>query len=418
MDARKQFTYTGPYTPAPVQLLNAAARLLKPISENLLSMELRDLLESACHQTGLSDWGDQRFKEALAILLKSVGSEGNLTFFGRFTFRQFLLQNLRNRLRIIEAVKRFPDIGRQKIQRPIFITGWYRTGTTRLHNLLAKHSSLRAPLFWELRHPCPAVDPRPVDPKKLIRNVRLTSRIHAYLSQGFGETHAMPAEKPEECLHLFENAFCGTTGFFITEAKTFAWWLLQQNVDHAYEFYKLQLQLLNWLRPGKQWVLKWPYHLWHLDALLKTFPDATVIQLHRDPGKAIGSVCSLAALARSSFCEMIDNAALGRFWLAYSDAGLQRGLAVREKINADQIIDIRYQDLMADPGKVISRIHRKAVLDSDISQLNSLEAELKMRYPKKRMHHHYALSQFEIDPDEVRERFAGYIENYDLASKR
>ena len=136
MLSNKQPTYTGPCAPAPIRLLNTVARRLKPSSDRLIPLELQGLFESACHKTGLSDWGDQRFKEALRVLVDSVGREGKLTFFGRFTLRQFLIENLCNRLRIIETVKRFPEIGQQKILRPIFITGWYRTGTTYLHNLL------------------------------------------------------------------------------------------------------------------------------------------------------------------------------------------------------------------------------------------------------------------------------------------
>ena len=414
MFSNKQPTYTGPHVPAPVGLLNALARRSKPISDRLIPLKLNDLLDFACRKTGLRDWGDQRFKDALHVLLDSVGREGKLTFFGRFALRQFLLDNLCSRLRIIETVKRFPEIGHQKIQRPIFITGWYRTGSTYLHNLLASHPHLRAPLLWELRHPCPAVDPRKVDSQKIIRKVRRTNRIHRYLSPAFGVAHAMPAEKPEECLHLFENAFCGTTGFFITEAKTYAWWLLQQDVQHGYEFYKMQLQLLNWQRSGQRWVLKWPYHLWHLDTLLKTFPDATIIQLHRNPGEAIGSVCSLAAIARSSFCANIDDAALGQFWLDYNEAGLQRGFRARQKAGADQIVDIRYPDLMADPLAEINRILKAVDLDSDPIWLSSMRDKLKRQPKKKLSRHRYTPSQFGLNPDKIQERFTAYMADYDL----
>jgi hypothetical protein len=270
--------------------------------------------------------------------------------------------------------------------------------------------------LWELRHPCPDVDPRKVDSQKIIRKVRRTGRIHRYLSPGFSVAHAMSAEKPEECLHLFENAFCGTTGFFITEAKTYAWWLLHQDVQHGYEFYKMQLQLLNWQRPGQQWVLKWPYHLWHLGTLLKTFPDATIIHLHREPGEAIGSVCSLAAIARSSFCTSIDDAALGQFWLDYNEAGLQRGFAAREKADADQIVDVRYPDLRADPLAEINRILKAVDLDSDTVWLNSLRANLKTQPMKKQISHRYVPSQFGLDSGKMRERFADYMADYDLAS--
>jgi hypothetical protein len=136
------------------------------------------------------------------------------------------------------------------------------------------------------------------------------------------------------------------------------------------------------------------------------------------PGhQAIGSVCSLAALARSSFCASIDNAALGQFWLDYNETGLQRGFTAREKAGADQILDIRYPDLMADPLAEISRILKTLDLDSDIVWFDSLRANLKPQPMKKQISHRYALSQFGLDPGKMRERFTAYIADYELASK-
>ena len=224
MNSKNYLTYKGVFTPFPIRLLNAIARKSGPISAKPVSLEIRNLLETACGKTHLEDWGHQSAREALEVLLESVHREGKLTYFGRFALRQFLIAKLCNRLRIIEALKRFPEITRQKIDRPVFITGWYRCGTTYLHNLLATHPELRAPLYWELMHPCPAVDPREVNSQELIHKTNLANRIHRYLAPGFNAAHAMPAEKPEECLHLFENAAMGTTAFFITEAKSIAWW--------------------------------------------------------------------------------------------------------------------------------------------------------------------------------------------------
>lgn len=336
MPPENQITVDTPSARLPIRLVNSLARKTKPVFDWLAPLQSEDLLEAAVSQTGLQDWGDPRFEDSLAALLESINQEGRLTFFGRFAFSQFLVGNLGSRPRTIEVLKRFPEIQQQTIQKPIFITGWYRSGTTHLHNLLALHPNLRAPLFWELRHPCPTLNPKTADPGRQIRKVRLAGKIHGYLAPGFSAIHALEAERPEECLHLFDKVCAGTTAFFITEAKSFAGWLLDNGIQHGYDFFKLQVQLLNWLRPGRQWVLKWPYHLWHLEALLQTFPDATVIHLHRNPGQSIPSVCSLAVAARAPFCERIDAVGLGEFWLNYCEAGLKRGLKGRQKANADQ----------------------------------------------------------------------------------
>jgi len=416
MKPRKQSTIAGAYAPLPIRLVNSIARKAKPVFNRLVPLKSETLQAAAVRQTGLQDWGDPWIKEALAALLDSVNRQGKLTFFGRFAFSQFLIGNLGSRLRMIEVLKRFPEIQQQRIQKPIFITGWYRSGTTHLHNLLALHPNLRAPLLWELRHPCPTLNPKTADPGKQIRKVRLAGKIHRYLAPGFNAIHALEAERPEECLHLFDKACAGTTSFFMTEAKSFAWWLLDHGIQHGYDFFKVQLQLLNWLRPGRKWVLKWPYHLWHLEALFKTFPDATVIQLHRNPSQSVPSVCSLALAARAPFCESIDAAALGEFWLNYCEAGLKRGLAARQKVNANQIIDIRYPDLKADPLSIIDQIQNVVRMDGFDTWTETLKTNLNKSENKRRQPHHYTRAQFGLEAAQIRERFSGYIEDYDLVT--
>ena len=414
MRSELHFTYQGVYAPLAVRLVNSFARIAGPAFKWPATLKMENLLEKASKKTGLYDWGDPRFKKALKAVVDSIDQEGNLTSFGRFTLRQFLTDNLCNRLRVIEVLKRFPEIRQQKIQKPIFITGWYRTGTTHLHNLLASLPNVRIPLFWELRHPCPSLNPRTAESRWQIRKVNLATKIHRYLAPGFNVVHPMQAEQPEECLHLFEKACAGTTAFFITEAKSIAWWLLDNGLRHGYEFFKIQLQLLNWLRPGQQWVLKWPYHLWHLDDLLETFPDAVVVHLHRDPCETIASVSSLAALARSPFCASIDDVALGQFWLDYCEAGIQRSLISRQDVRQGQIMDIRYQDMMTHPLATIEPILDAADLTASEAWRNSLQAQ-RARKPKKHRRHIYALSQFGLNPNEVRERFKKYIETFDFS---
>ncbi|MGD9301038.1 MAG: sulfotransferase [Desulfobacterales bacterium] len=415
MISNKQLTSDGAFTPWPIRLLNAMARTLKPISHKTVSIKFQNLLEKATRQTQLQDWGHPSAREAFEALLDSVDREGMLTYFGKFTLRQFLIRKLGNRLRLVETLKRFPEIKHQQIRRPIFITGWYRSGTTYLHNLLATHPQLRAPLYWELMHPCPAADPRKIKPRELIFKTNLATRIHRYLAPGFTRAHAMPAEKPEECLHLFENAGMGTTAFFITEAKSFAWWLLDHEIHSGYRFYEYQLKLLNWLRPGARWLLKWPYHLWHLDVLIETFPEAAIIHIHRDPREAIPSVCSLATLARKPFCKSVDKKALGQFWTDYNQAGLKRGLGSRAKAGPNQIIDVGYNDLTSDPAAVLGRILEAVNLKPDDARLRALPIGRKERQEKIQARHLYNLSQFGLDANQIRERFATYIETYGLA---
>ena len=416
MTVSRQSTFDAVNAPAPVRWINGLARIAKPVSDQFVALKKENLLAAAARRTGLEDWGDPRFRDKLAAIVESVNQEGRLTFFGRFTVKQFLIENLCSRLRIVEVLKRFPEIRQQNIRRPIFLTGWYRTGTTYLHNLLASHPAVRAPLFWELRYPCPTLDPRSANPRRQIRKVQLAEKFHRYLAPGFTAIHPLAAEKPEECLHLFDKACAGTTPFFITEAKSLAWWLIDHGIQDGYEFFNRQLLLLNWLRPGQQWLLKWPYHLWHVNTLLQTFPDATIIQLHRDPCEAIPSVSSLAAAARAPFCESIDAEALGSFWLDYYEAGLKRSFAVRKISGADQFIDVRYRDLKLNPLSVLEQIQKTIDLGDREIWAGSTASDLKIMEKKAPAGHRYSIRQFGLDPNLIRERFSSYIQDYDLSS--
>ena len=394
MDPNNQRAPKRSSAPPPIRLLNAVAAKAMRAAGRDVSLSLNDLLEKAQGRTHLNDPGDRSALEAFGAQLESVNREGGLT-------------------PVVDAVKRFPCITQQTISRPIVVTGWYRCGTTYLHNLLATHPHLRAPLYWELMHPCPAVDPRRVKPQKLIRRTKLANRIHHFLAPDFKHAHSMPAGAPEECLHLFDNAGMGTTAFFITEAQSFAVWLLEHDLRPGYEFYVQQLQLLNWLRPGRRWILKWPYHLWHLDALLDVLPDTLVVHLHRDPRKAIPSVCNLAALAREPFCNQIDRQALGQFWINYNAIGLERGLAARERAGTNRILDVDYAELTSNPLAVIQRILDRAGLEPDAAWLRSIPTACTENQATPAAYPAFSLSQFGLDADQIRERFATYIDTYD-----
>ncbi|MCG8436434.1 MAG: sulfotransferase, partial [Gammaproteobacteria bacterium] len=223
--------------------------------------------------------------------------------------------------------------------------------------------------------------------------------IQRYISPGFQKAHPLTAERPDECLHLFENSAFSSMAFFLTEAKSYAWWLLEQDNRPAYAFYKQQLQLLQWLRPGRRWVLKWPYHLWHLDALFDVFPDARVIHLHRDPVQAVPSVCNLSVLARQSFCEAIDHHALGQFWLDYCEAGLQRSL--RQQKN---VLHIEYGELVEQPQAALEAIFKFTALDG--KKITPPEKSNKQTANSSASR--YSLEKFGLTPTDVKQKMKEY----------
>lgn len=383
-----------------------------PLSKKLrLPWRSDELLSVACDRTGLDDYGGDTFRQFLDATLDAVSSEGELSRFGRFSYREFTLAVLANRLRIVNYLKQGAIC--KPVTNPIIIIGLYRTGSTYLHNLLSTHKDLRSPLFWQLKYPVPLKQNATY--AMSIARTKREQRIHRYLSPAFNRAHPMDAEKPEECLHLFEPTFASTTPFFISGAHRFAWWLLKQDLSDAYDFYAKQLGLLKKDGEHTRWLLKWPYHTWHLDKLYSLWPDAHFVFLHRDPIDAVSSVSNLATLAKAPFCKYIDRSTLNQFWLDYCDSGLQRAAMARASIPNSHITDIRYSDLIRNPIAVLEKTTRDAGLETPSSWYNEMQTVVS-KLNRQHTFQPYSRKPSGLKHEEVQKRFRDYIDSYDLAT--
>jgi hypothetical protein len=100
---------------------------------------IEDLHASASRQTGLADYGagdGDAYADGLAVLLDSLNGEAALTPAGSKALRAFLRGALTARLLSQAAWRAHPEYARVPIERPVFIIGLPRTGTTALHRLL------------------------------------------------------------------------------------------------------------------------------------------------------------------------------------------------------------------------------------------------------------------------------------------
>ncbi len=147
-----------------LRLINAAGHRFVKNGYQWLSLDAKVLLQKACSQTGLDDYGDDSFREGLRVLLQSYEQDAELSFVGRLCVNNDAVRLLSNRLRLVEDRRRHPGIAAEVIRRPLFITGLPRSGTTFLHALLAQDPAHRAPQVWEVMHPSPRPKRRPTPP--------------------------------------------------------------------------------------------------------------------------------------------------------------------------------------------------------------------------------------------------------------
>jgi hypothetical protein len=367
------------------------------------------LLARARKETALDDFGDPEFLEPMRLLIREFEANANADLTGRQVFAQMTLASLKNRLRIRQALRERPQIAEQAIAAPLFILGLPRTGTTLLQSLLASLGHLRTPLRWEtdLTATPPAIAKKR-EVKAQIRIAKVQSDFANGLSPGIPLAHAVGAELPEECNPLLMSSFRALLHTTFFRCPDYHDYIYRTNFRNAYAWHKLHLQVLSFGAPAVTWSLKAPAHLGSLAELLHAYPDARVVFMHRDPLEVIPSMCQLTLALRLLVSPDQDKGEIGREFVPYLARLLEAGYAVRDRWPADaqRFIDVRYNDLVADPARTVRSILRHfgmpegAGLDAAVARYVAEDAQA------NRGRHRYSLADFELRAEEIRERFA------------
>ncbi|MCZ6463578.1 MAG: sulfotransferase [Proteobacteria bacterium] len=410
--------YRRPYRPWPLAAANRVGRALGRVGLQT-SFRESSLVAAARRSTGLHFFDDDLFREPLRRLADALEREADLHPLGRLIARQGLLRVYRSRLLRAALVDLHPEIEATPVEAPVFIVGLQRTGTTVLHRLLSLEPALRPLISWEALSPAP--DPAaPVETRAGARDSRmrlaeLAEKSLRYIAPDFFAIHPVEAHSPEEDVLLLDLCGFGTTAEASQHVPSFSRWL--ESMDHrpAYRDFRSWIQLLLWQRPGR-WLGKTPHHLEHLDALLDVFPDARIIQTHRDPLRVVPSFCSMICHARGVFSDRVDPHEVGRHWGNKQIRMVERAMALRDGDGArgESFIDVHYRDLVTDPLKQVRQIY------DFLGLALSSETEAQMQgwidaNPRNRLgHHRYRVEDFGLVPGEIDERLAGYRARFDI----
>jgi len=399
--------------PWPIRQLNKLGRGLDSVGLPILRLSESTLLTAARRDTGLLDFGPNDFREPLRRWIEAFNDRSDLSLFGRMLMRHELVRCLSNRLRIQQELDENPQILDLALERPIFIVGLPRTGTTLLHNLLALAPRGRAPLMWELLRPAPAPRPehRHSDPR--IQRTRREVGGALRLLPSMRAIHPLVPTGPDECFYLFNNMFMSPVADAQASVPGYMQWLMQTDMTPAYRYYRTQLLLLQRHIETEYWLLKTPTHLFALDALLAVFPDARIIQTHRDPRKVVASCCSLYETSRVLFTETVNPKRLGQRWLDTWGVAIDRTMDLRtQRAGEVTFYDLRYEDFIADPVSAVRSIHDAFELDFDDAFVARMRQHLDDSPKKKFGAHRYTLERYGLSPATVASRFARYIDRF------
>ena len=368
---------------------------------------------------GLEDFGDGWFNEPLDRLLAAL-PDARLNTAGLIAAEKTLVHLLRDRLLARDWLRRHPEIAARPIRRPVVIVGPMRSGTTRLHRLLAGDRRFAHLRSFETISPVPrpgfeavlegrARDFRPVLASRILKVARLANPRTLSI-------HPTGPFEPEEELGLLAASFYGMKFEAQWQIPSYARWCEEADARPAYRHMADLLRIVGWsqqessLRP---WILKTPQHMLDLPALLDVFPDARLIFTHRDPCAVVGSAASLAWNQTVIYSDHARPEVVGREWLRKTDVMTRRMMAARRAIPADRIIDVHYDAVERDWRATMERVYRFLDLDLEPA-LPAMETYIARSAGMKRRPHRYSLAQYGLSEGAVRERLAPYVRAFDV----
>ncbi len=380
-------------------------------------MQVEDLLIAAREQSGLNELGDDSILSPLAILVDAINREAKLNERGVQNVQRTLVGHLINRMRIEDYLKKHPDLTKRAIEKPMFVFGLPRTGTTLLINLLNTDPSRRSFLRWESMDPVPP--PKPEELRAGPRHDKCQEMTEMSLKYAphISAIHHEDADSPTECQFLMAPSFVAEYYDSMYDIPSYGQYMLYE-ADYlpAFKFHKRFLQLLQ-AETGGRWTLKNPWHPLFLDALHEVYPDAQLVMTHRDPVEVVGSACSLLKAVRPMFSDDVDMIAIGRTLLETFDVMIERTIAYRAKHGEDSICDVQYVDMMADPIGEIKRIYAHFGEELSSAAEQAMHDFMDNNPKGKHGKHSYNLEDYGLNEAMIKERYQGYMERFKVKNR-
>lgn len=377
-------------------------------------MNAAELIAIASRTTGLADLGDPKAVEGLEVLARASTEEARLSPAGAMRWRENLIGILGNRLRIVDYLKRKPELLQRPVEKPLFVFGLPRTGTTLTINLLSADPMRRCLLRWEALQPVP-----PAKKGELQTDLRCGAQrqmLDAMLkiAPQIAAAHFEEADSPTECQYAMQLSFCAEIFDSILNIPSYHDWLMHRTgYRHAFEFHKQLLQLLQ-EHNGGRWTLKNPWHPLFLDDLHAVYPDAQLVMTHRDPVEVVGSACGLLRLVRPMYSDKVEMHEIAQTLLRTFDLMIERQNAFRDKHGEQSIHDIQYLEQMRDPVGTMRKLY--AHFDEPLSaEAEARITRLAQENPQhKHGRHQYSLEAFGLNAADIRNRYKDYCRRYSV----
>lgn len=380
-------------------------------------MTPEEVIAAASDRTGLTAIGDPAVLEGLERLLAAYENEARFTERGWQMAIDDLVTNMAIRMKVEGWLSDHPELLGRPIEKPLFVFGLPRTGTTLAINLLHSDPARRSFLRWEAYDPVPP--PRPEELHAGPRYEAKQAQSDAALQHvpHIAAIHYEDADSPTECQFLMTPSFCAQVYEAQADIPSYRHWLLHEaDYAPAFTFHKRMLQLLQ-ANTGGRWTLKNPWHPLFLDALTKVYRDARLVMTHRDPADVLGSTCSLIKNVRAIYSDDVDTKGIGESFIDTFELMIARADAFKAKHGAGAILDVQYADVMRDPIGEVAKIYSHFGEPLSDEARSAMERTMADNPKGKHGRHEYSLEEYGLTREGVYERFSGYIERYGIPVK-
>jgi len=398
-----------------IKLINNVGGGARRLGLKFPSLNGESLKRQAQKITGVHDCGGFDWEEGYGRLLRALRGEAHLNQMGRIMARQMIIRTLRTRLIFFDYINKNPEVNDEEIKAPIFILGMPRAATSVLHYLLNEDPANRSPLHWETTFPTPSPPtPETYCTDARIKNAEDNLNNFFRLIPNFQAMHDFDHTTPQECINITNYNFASFLYSTLYMIPEYTKWITESDLIETYRFHKLFLQYLQHGGVRGQWVLKSPVHMYCLDQIFEVYPDAKIIQTHRDPLRVVASATSLKyatvqATTDVLNMEMITNEEL-KTWARWLDMNVVQ----RKKYNkrSNQFYDLYFRDYVKSPMGSIKKIYqkfglkltseaRKRILDHMVYKPNG-------RFGK----HKYSEEEFGLSKEKHQGHFKEYLEYF------
>jgi len=375
------------------------------------------LIQRARKEAGLSDFGGEGFMEPYKKVLDCAAREVDFHAQGLEAFKSNVVRSLVNRLRLQNDLRLHPEILDEDVSNPIVIFGLPRSGTTKMQRMMSAAPNVQKTLLWKLLNPAPFPNAMAGKPDPRIAAAGMGDTLSSDEQPDFAAAHVSTGGEAEEDSVLFDLTFNDWVWSIVhSPSLSYYEWVKARPALGNYEYERTLLQYLQWQDGGKRgrpWILKTPLHTPHLEAILKVFPKATLIQCHRDPRTCIASMAKFQMVIWGMRVDNIDPKFAGQVTLRWFAYAMDRCLEARDKLQLnDRILDVPYDLVRAGPISAIREAYRRAGLAM------TADAEQQMlKWEKDNEQHQfgkykYSLEEFGLTDETVDKAFEEYIRRF------